>query len=82
MCVCVCVCVCVYCLFRAVSVVPRLRVELELQLPACATATATSDPSLVCDLHHNSQQCLILNPLNEARDQSFVFMDASQIRFH
>ena len=34
--------------------VPRLGVKLELQLPAYATAMP--DPSLVCDLHHSSQQ--------------------------
>ena len=43
--------------------VPRLGTELELQLPACTTATAMSDPSLICDLHHSSWQCQILNPL-------------------
>ena len=50
--------------------VPRLSVELELQLMAYAAATAMRDPSGVCDLHHNSQQGPILNPLNEARDRT------------
>ena len=45
--------------------VPRLGVKSELQLPAYTTATATPDPSSVCDLHHSSQQCQILNPLSE-----------------
>ena len=44
---------------------PRLGVELELQLPA----TATQDPSCVCNLHHNSQQCWIPDPLSETRDR-------------
>ena len=48
--------------------VPRLGLKLELQLLACATATATWDLSQVCDLHHSSQQCQILNPLSKARD--------------
>ena len=48
--------------------VPNLGVESELQLPAYTTVTATWDPSLIHDLHHSSQQCLILNPLSEARD--------------
>ena len=48
--------------------VPRLGVELELQLPAYATVTAMPDPSHVCDLHHSSQQCQILNPLSEVKD--------------
>ena len=46
---------------------PRLGVESELQLPAYATAIATPDPRHICDLHHSSQQCRILNPLSEAR---------------
>ena len=47
-----------------------------------ATDTAMQDPSRVCDLNHSSQQCRILKALSEARDQTFVLMDASQIRFH
>ena len=50
--------------------VPRLGVQSELQLPAYATATATSDPSCICNVHHSSQQCWILNQLSEARDQT------------
>ena len=41
--------------------VPRLGVESELQLLAYTAATATRDPSRVCDLHHSSQRCQILN---------------------
>ena len=48
--------------------VPKLGAESELQLLAYTTATATPGPSHVCDLHHSSQQCWILNPLSEARD--------------
>ena len=58
-------------LFRANSPhmeIPRLGVELELQLPAHAIATAMPYPSLVCDLHHSSRQCRILDPLSKARD--------------
>ena len=54
---------------------PRLGVESELQPPSCATAIATQDLSLVCDLHHSSQQCWILNPLSKARDRTFILMD-------
>jgi len=56
--------------------VPRIGVQLELQLPAYITATATQDPSHICDLHHSSWPCWILNPLSEARDRT------SWIRFH
>ena len=41
--------------------VPRLGVQSELQLLAYITATAMPDPSCICDLHHSSQQCQILN---------------------
>ena len=58
----------------------RLGVESELQLPAYATATATQDSSQVCDLHHSSWQCWILNPLIEARDSTSNLMVHSQIR--
>ena len=47
--------------------VPRLGVKSELQLPAYTTATATWDLSHICDLHHRSRQCQILNTLSEAR---------------
>ena len=59
--------------------VPRLGVESQLQLPAYATAIATQDLSLVCDLHHSSQQCWILNPLCKARDRTRVLMDTSWV---
>ena len=60
--------------------VPRLGVELELQLLVYTTATAMQDPSCVCDLHHSSWQCRILNPLSKARDQTCHLMVPSRIR--
>ena len=47
--------------------VPRLRVKWELQLLAYATAIAMQDPSPICDLHHSSWQCQVLNSLSKAR---------------
>ena len=41
--------------------VPRLGVHSELQSPTYTTAAATRDLSHICDLHHSSQQCWILN---------------------
>ena len=39
------------------------------------------DPSHVCDLHHSSWQCQILNPLSEARDRSHVLMDTNWFHY-
>jgi len=61
--------------------VPRLGVELELQLPVYTTGAAMQDLSRVCDLHHSLLQCLLLNLLGEARDQTCALMDTSQVRF-
>ena len=59
--------------------VPRLGVKSELQVPAYTTAMATLDPSRVCNLHHSLWQRHILNPLSDARAQTHVLMDASQV---
>ena len=53
----------------------------ELELLAYTTATATQDLSCLCDLHHSSRQCRILNPLSEARDRTPILMDTSLIGF-
>ena len=45
--------------------VPRLGVKLELQVLTHTTVTATPGPRGVCDLHHSSWQCWILNSLSE-----------------
>ena len=57
----------------------RLGVKSELQLPAYTTAT--SDPNHICDLHHNSWQFQIFNPLSEARDRIRHLMVLSWIHF-
>ena len=63
--------------------VPKLGVESEPPPPAYTTATATRDLSRLCDLHHSSQQCQILNPrMSEARDQTCILLDPSQVHFH
>ena len=62
--------------------VPRLGVESELQLLAYATATAMRNLSHIFNLHHSSQQRRILNPLSEARGQTHIIMDTTQIHFH
>ena len=58
--------------------VPRLGVKSELQLPDYAAATATWDLSRVCDYTTaHGQQCQILHPLSEARDQTHILTDIS-----
>ena len=60
--------------------VPRLGVKMEQ--PTYAIATAMQDPSHICNLHHSSQRCQILNPLSEARDHIHVLMATSQVHHH
>ena len=79
---------CLFCLFGFLGLhlwhmeVPSLGVELELQLSAHVTTTAMPDPSHIGDLHHSSRQYWILNPLNEARDQTLILMDTSGVHYH
>ena len=61
--------------------VPRRGVELELQLLAYATAIAMPNPSHVCELHHNSWQHWIPDPLSEARDRTRILTDTNWICF-
>ena len=56
-------------------------VESELHLPAYTTATAVQDLSCICQLHHSSPQGQIVNPLIEARDQTHILMDTSQVGY-
>ena len=60
----------------------RLGVQSEVQLLPYTTTTAMQDPNHVCDLHHSSRQCQILNPLSEARDRTRNLMVPSWIHFH
>ena len=50
------------------------RVKSKLQPLAYTTTTAMRDPSLVCNLHHSSQQHRIINPLSEDRDRPHNLM--------
>ena len=55
--------------------------ELETLL-VYTTATAMPDPSHVCDLHHGSGQCGILNPLSKARDCTGILMGTTWVHYH
>ena len=57
-------------------------VPKELQPPAYTTATAMGDLNCIHDLYHSSGQCQIPDPLNEARDDTGVFMDARHVCYH
>ena len=59
--------------------VPRLGMESELHLLVYTTATAMQDPSCICELHHSSWHCWILNLLNEAKDQTCLLMDTCRV---
>ena len=61
--------------------VPRRGVELKLQLPTYSTARAMPDLSRICNLHHSSQKCWILNPLGGARDGTHILVDTSWVCF-
>ena len=77
-----CVCLCFLGPHMQHMEVPRVGVETQHELPAYTTAIASPDPSRVCDLHHISRQCQILNPLSKARDGTSNLMDASRVRYH
>ena len=57
----------------------RLGVTLELHLPTYTTATP--DPSHICNLHHSSQQCRILNPTEQGQDRTCVLIDTSWVHY-
>ena len=71
-----------FCLFRAAPTAYGSSHARGLIGAAAATATATQDASRVCDLHHSSRQCRILNPLTEARNWTHHLMIPSRISFH
>ena len=75
----------VFCLFRAIPAAYGGSQARGLigatELPAYTTATATPEPSHVCNVHHSSQQCQIVNPLSEAMDRTRNFIVPGWIRF-
>ena len=67
------------CLFVFCFLGPHLRhMEVPTRGPIGATAAGlhhshSNAGYKACDLHHNSWECQILNPLSEARDQTHNF---------
>ena len=61
---------------------PRLGVKSELQLVAYTTATAMPDPKPCQQPTPQLTAAPILNPLCQARDQTCIVMDTSQIHYH
>ena len=58
--------------------ISRIGVESSQSFSCLLTpVTAIRDWSHICDLHHNSQKCQVLNPLGKARDQTWVLMDTT-----
>ena len=76
-------CFVLFCFFVGFKAIPLAygSFQARSQIRAVATATAMLDPSRVCNLHHSSWQCWILNPLSEARDPTLTLMVPSRIHF-
>ena len=67
-----------YCLFAFSRAAPAAYGDP--QAMGLIGATATRDLSCICNLHHSSRQCRILNPLSKARDQTRNLIVPSRIR--
>ena len=57
--------------------VPRLGTNQSCSHWPTQFAIATQGLSYICDQHHVSWKCWILNPLSKARDWIYIFMDTS-----
>ena len=74
-----------FCLFRVTPVAYRgsqARDWIRAGASGLHHAPAMPDPSRICDVHHSTRQRWILNELSEARDQTCILVDTSQICFH
>ena len=71
-------------LFRAIPMAygsSQARGQIENASTSLHRPTAMQDTSCVCNPHHSSWQCQILDPLSEARDQKHVLMNTSWVCF-
>ena len=71
-------CIFFFFLFRDTPVVcgsSRTRGQIAAAAEGYTTATVTPDLNNICTPHRGLQQCQILKPLSEARDQAHILMD-------
>ena len=69
-------------LFRAVPMAygsSQARSQIRDTAAGLHHSHSNAGPSRICNLHHSSRQEWMLNPLREARDQTCILMDPSQV---
>ena len=74
-----------FCLFRVTPAAygsSQARGWIRATAASLPAVIATSDLSCICNPHHSSRQCQILNPVNKARDLTQVLMHASRICYN
>ena len=83
-----CIYVCTYffcvCLFMAIPVAyggSQARGWTWALAAGLHLSHSNSRSNCVCDPHHSSWQCLIPNPLRQARNRTCILLDTSQISF-
>ena len=62
-------------LIRATPALKSSKARGGIRVQPYITAVARDDPSCIWNLHHSLQQCRILNPRSNARDQTRILMD-------
>ena len=75
----------VFCLFKAAPAAyggSQARDLIRATAASLCQSHGRPDPSHICNPHHSSRQCQILNPLIEARDRTCNLMIPSRICFH
>jgi len=73
-----------FCFFRATPEAygsSQARGHIRAISAGLCIAIATLDPSRVCDLHHSSWQCWILNPLSKVKNYTRILIDISWVHY-
>ena len=79
----ICLFVCL-CLFRATPLAygsSQARGQVGAAAASLCHSHSNAESKQVCNLHHISQQCWILNPLSKNRDRTRVLMDTSWVHY-